>query len=374
MLFVVISLKPLLFALNFTLARWYQYASDFKNPRYNEFIVRALKYNPISHKNIDIIRFMKTAVYYKKKEYIERLPVDFKQLLKQIYKYNFYYHDLMENLVNNRKWKHLDELSLEIMSNPDFNPISQRLINKIRLSLSRKISLTLYDYLNWKGNHPIRELIGRKCQISERDVEDMKVSSISQKKSLHKLQDILSQQLITFENQLGKNLMENPRFNDCDLLVRRSFINHRYNKRIYFVSGLDFLDKNMVLRISSFFLPKSDRSKFVRVLYGKLAKLEKKLNRYCLSFDYMTRSLETSIILRCGDKGKKVQIPATHGKWCKATFFSEEFIPRKSWAEISLYLKGTGSIFIDNLYLSEFIKGSPPQTNYPDQLIIEKYK
>jgi len=161
---VVISIKPVLFTWNFIRANFYLQKNKFKAGMY---MANTLSYKPSVYRVFNkyapmaVEKYLvKSAIYKNDRKplqvYSHLIPF---AAIQEHFSNNFYFRDLLGQLHQKRDWRHLDEISLDLLADVQMNQRTMAIFGKIAASFDRKFIKNLADFVSWRGNVSLRDYL-----------------------------------------------------------------------------------------------------------------------------------------------------------------------------------------------------------------------
>ena len=157
LIIVIISFKPLVFFTRYLSAKYWIHVKKNQS-KADYFTLQAVHYHPpYSHNSGLEDSRLKAAVFFNKTELLKEGDKVNVPRLKQIYRDNFYIQNFLNSRYMNANWEHLDKLSYFFLSRAWANPLTKKVLTRLRPRFSGLFLENLLDFLNWQGND---DLIG----------------------------------------------------------------------------------------------------------------------------------------------------------------------------------------------------------------------
>ena len=383
---VLVSIKPLLFTWNFILANFN--LADNKEAA-EDRILKSLRYNPSSYKFL--IKYhqttverliVKSAIYRNDINQLEALGMNRADTArtKSNFKDNFYFQHLLKNPDQKRKWQNLDEVSFDVLADPDMNPLTLQIFEKIGSSFDRDFIENLKDFCLWKGNPELGRTLVAKYPVQskyEGDKEKFPAVYVESPVSMEKLKKVLAEKYPPAGAVFESNLLECFSFDDKKNFEKNWYFSDMAGKPPYsdasFTIGLDRRDEHGMLRIMGFFLDNEKEKQRARggVWSKKRFFIEKGV--YLFSFDYFTKTGRENPSFFLGKGIKTVKLPDTGKTWKKVIYILNNASNRHRVLKPLIRIWGTGSMWVDNVYLGRI---ADPGFSLPaaNALYLEEWK
>jgi len=366
---LLISIKPVLFTFNLFLVKYYQYTSDYKNPNYNNYYIKALKNNPNAAKYLNSFRFIKSILFLNNEKLFDQIPDKSIEKLTDLNKYNLFFSYLVKS--NKTKWNYLDKTTLEMLSDKTFNKIFQFIIKNKKIKLNKKYSPFLVEYLRSLNNYELADFIINhfhipdKSLISFNHLIDPDTSTINLKK---KLNDKFNFNI----DQSKKKIIKKIDFYSPSFFYSRL---QKDNIRHFTKLAPHSIGHNSYQK-ASFFVSKKRR----RTLASLMVELELNTNRneegkYLVSFDYNTKSNNCIHKIQIGTTNRNlISIQSTGGKWIKLITLIDHHTFDDKKLRIIFLQNRTGIIIVDNLIIQKIDKKNQIKPLFEKVYFIDKTK
>jgi len=359
---VVISIKPVLFTWNFIRANFYLQKNKFKAGMY---MANTLSYKPSVYRVFNkyapmaVEKYLvKSAIYKNDRKplqvYSHLIPF---AAIQEHFSNNFYFRDLLGQLHQKRDWRHLDEISLDLLADVQMNQRTMAIFEKIAASFDRKFIKNVADFVSWRGNVSLRDYLVSAYAIpapfSGADMMD-----VNYNESVSGLEKVMRQKYKLRADRLGENLVQCPGFTDPGCTGKEWYFSGMFNGKNFsrgsFFMGTDKIGKrkNPVIRVMGFFISHDTNKSAPRAGVRSRKRIAAENGFYVFSFDYctITGSERPSLFL---SKGIEKRIPSTGGQWKKVIFILNNAFNQHEYLNPLIRMWGTGTLLVDNVFLSK---------------------
>ncbi len=361
---LVISIKPVIFTWNFIRANFYLEKNQFKAGAY---MVRALSYKSSVYRVFEkyapavVEKYLvKTAIYNNDQKLLQAYPrlIPFAAIQAQ-FTDNFYLRNLLGHIHQKRDWQHLDEVSLDLLADPQMNELTIAIFEKIGASFDRKFVRNLADFVSWKGNHSLCDYLVSTYAIPS-TFSGVDLVGVSENESLSGLERVMRVKYRLRADRLGENLVQCPGLTDPGCTGKKWYFSEMFNGKVFsrgsFFMGTDKIGEgegqNPVMRVMGFFSSHDENKSRPRAGVGCRKRISSENGFYVFSFDYctITGSERPSFFL---SKGLEKPIPSTRGQWKKVIFVLNNAFNQYEYLSPLIRMWGTGTLLVDNVFLSK---------------------
>ncbi len=260
------------------------------------------------------------------------------------------------------RWRHLDQVALELLADPGFNTLSLEIFPKIEPGLDAAFLAGVEEYCRWRGNGALADYFEKAAQGAGADTPGKTVPAAPEYSlSRQHLLAVLKKTHRTFrKNKEGHFPLEpvlEETFGSPEAWPQSWYFSHMANRSPFgpgsFVMGQDSLKRNRCLRLMGFYAQKGQNPSRPRAGVRFRKQVPVGNCAYVFSFDYLTRTgkEEPSFYLwkTLGEK----RLPPTGGVWKKAVFLVDNSSNRLRVLNPLVRMWGTGTVWLDNLALEK---------------------
>ncbi|MGE5340570.1 MAG: hypothetical protein ACM3SY_03730 [Candidatus Omnitrophota bacterium] len=352
-LLVLLSLKPLLFTVDFIRASF----TIRTNPTAaGAAMGRLLAYKPSAYRLFNEHfplglenHLIKDAVYHHDRNRLGNLP----GLSK--FSDNFYLQHVLGNLNAPRIWQHLDDVSLDLLIDPRMNDTTMGILRHLAPKPDEAFFKNLADFTWWKGNERLTLAIMATFldTASPRDVPfrtDALPSVPSPPSPFTRF--------ATSDNLIRCGDFENPRCVETEWFFSR-MANAKAFGRGSFTMGMDHVKRpgsntpNTVIRLMGFYAGRDSGKSLPRAGARVTKRLPAENGFYVFRCDYYlhTGSEAPSIWLAAGLS--EVRLPAEPGKWKRVVMIVNNTSNQYEYFQPLVRMWGTGTLLLDQVYFGK---------------------
>jgi len=359
---LVISIKPVLFTWNFTRANFHLEKNKF---RAGAYMVNALSYKSSVYRVFEkyaptvVEKYLvKSAIYNNDRKPLQAYPhlIPFAAIQEQ-FTDNFYLRYLLGHIHQKRDWQHLDEVSMDLLVDPQMNELTIAIFEKIGASFDRKFIKNLMDFVSWQGNVSLCDYLVSAYGISS-PFSGVDLRGVNDNESVSGLEKVMWVKYKLRADRLGDNLVECPGFTDPGCTGKKWYFSGMFNGKSFsrgsFFMGADKIGEgeNPVMRIMGFFISHDAGKSEPRAGVRCRKRIPAENGFYVFSFDYctITGSERASFFL---SNGIEKRIPSTRGQWKKVIFILNNAFNQYEYLSPLIRMWGTGTLLVDNVFLSK---------------------
>jgi hypothetical protein len=361
---LAISVKPVLFTWNFTRANFHLEKNKFKAGAY---MVNALSYKSSVYRVFNkyapavVEKYLvKSAIYNNDRKplqvYSHLIPF---AAIQEQFTDNFYLRHLLGHIHQKRDWQHLDEVSMDLLADPQMNELTIAIFEKIGEAFDKQFIKNLADFASWKGNVSLRDYLVSVYGISS-SFSGVDLMGVSENDSVSGLEKVMRVKYQLRADRLGDNLVQCPGFTDPGCTGKKWYFSGMFNGKTFsrgsFFMGIDKIGEgegeNPVMRVMGFFISHDASKSEPRAGVRWWKRIAAENGFYVFSFDYctITGSERPSFFL---SKGMEKRIPSTRGQWKKVIFILNNAFNQYEYLSPLIRMWGTGTLLVDNVFLSK---------------------
>jgi hypothetical protein len=361
-LVLVISIKPFLFTWNFIRANFHLEKNKFKAGMY---MANTLSYKPSVYRVFNkyapmaVEKYLvKSAIYNDDRKALQVYShlISFPAIQAQ-FNDNFYLRHLLGYIHQNREWRHLDEVSLALLADPQMNQRTIAIFEKIGSSFDEGFIKNLADFAAWKGNLSLCDYLVSTYAIPP-PFSSIDLTAVNYNESISGLEKVMWAKYKLRADRLGENLVQCPGFTDPGCTGKKWYFSGMFNGKIFsrgsFFMGTEKIgkSKNPVIRVMGFFISHDANKSGPRAGVRCRKRIAAENGFYVFSFDYctITGSERPSFFL---SKGMEKRIPSTRGQWKKVIFILNNAFNQYEYLSPLIRMWGTGTLLVDNVFLSK---------------------
>lgn len=361
LIIVIISFKPLVFFTRYLSAKYWIHVKKNQS-KADYFTLQAVHYHPpYSHNSGLEDSRLKAAVFFNKTELLKEGDKVNVPRLKQIYRDNFYIQNFLNSRYMNANWEHLDKLSYFFLSRAWANPLTKKVLTRLRPRFSGLFLENLLDFLNWQGNDDLIWYIKDEFNISNHSFLKPE-KGIEYQYSLDCMRKTIAKEFGIEKNRIGTNNIVTPDFNDEDQIEIYWLFSKMFDKKPFgkgaFYFNRDRIGNNRVFRGFNLYInnPKNCTPGRGGIWYQREIKLLK--GYYVFAFDYWLKYGHEKPSFWLSRSIKELLLDPEKGKWKKVIFiFNNE--PGKMGQVFPLIrMYGKGSFWFDNVFLGKIEGGN----------------
>jgi len=365
LLFLLISIRPVLFTVNLVRTSFYL---ERKSPAAPAYMLKTLRYRqgvygifneyaPGSMENYAV----KQAVVNNNREILETFgkTIDLKKSGEK-FNDNFYVQNLFNRLDINKDWANMDDVSFEMLADPKMNRVSTGIFKKIAKQLDRPFTKNLVDFTCWKGNHDLSHYLISLFVIGDTPYKNPPPLLCGFHESVAQVRDVLLKNYGLKPGNVRKNLTRGGNFENLDeYSMDWRFILMAGKEpfaRGSFQLGLEKIGRksqNQVARLMGFFVEKDSDKARPRGGLRYIGKIDIETGYYVLSFDYYTKTGQESPSFHVGGKIPEKRLKPTRRTWKKIIFIIDNSGNACGKFNFNIRMWGTGSLLIDNIFLAK---------------------
>jgi hypothetical protein len=270
---------------------------------------------------------------------------------------NFYLRDLLGNIHQKRDWRHLDEVSLALLADPQMNQRTIAIFEKIASSFDKKFIKNLADFASWKGNLALCDSLVSTYAIPS-PFSSIGLTGVNYNESVSRLEKVMWAKYKLRAERLGENLVQCPGFTVQKCTEKKWYFSKMFKAKAFsggsFFMGTDKIgkSKNPVIRVMGFFISHDPNKSRPRAGVRGRRRITAENGFYVFSFDYctITGSERPSFFL---GKGMEKRLPSTRRQWKKVIFILNNAFNQYEYLDPLIRMWGTGTLLVDNVFLSK---------------------
>lgn len=352
------SIKPMFFTLNYFLANYhYKLRGDERNSL--KYILKAIHINPKSYKSIGIgniiENFIITAITYSNKNLFKLLTVPERKYIEERYRDNFYLQNLFDNLNNNKQWHHLDKIAYYFLGEKKYNNLTISILEKLGFRFEDKFLRNFYSFLLWQGNDELAFYLNKKYNMSEYQYARPS-GFLEYKMSLFKLNKLIQMKFRNNKIGIGSNLLESEKYDDVKLNFQNWNFNIMSDRDPFgdgsFFLGYDFIQNRKIARLFNLYISNNKKAPCRGGIWIR-EPIKLKKSYYIFSFDYFNGTGYEKMGVWLTKGIEETNLKPLFAEWRKFIFIFDN--RREGYSDVRPLIRmfGTGSCWIDNVYLGE---------------------
>lgn len=270
-------------------------------------------------------------------------------------KHNVYFQYVRNRSGDDPKRVFLDDLSYFFLSDPAFNALSRRALDRGMGDMGKTAWFNLMDFLSWQKN---RDLVGYFLKTHE--MGDYRVIRPAGERpyprSLNRLKNDVSREWDVDIGGSGENRLVDGGFSDSNSLKNWKILersNYSPFGQAGFFVGMDEIDDNKMIRILNTFIHNQEGIYDARcgIQYVRNIAIDKGI--YLFACDLWVKTGEEQIRFSPGRGIGAPGVKPSIRKWHKLIYLLNNKAGKYRELQPVIWMFGTGSLWVDNLFLAK---------------------